>query len=79
MRSPAQVRESATPLAALDPDELTRRFDPDRMTVLEISPDRIRHRPDEDAAVLHQLPGARADLRAPTAAAAGDASGACVA
>jgi len=73
MRSPAQVREFATPLAALDPDELTRRFDPDRMTVLEISPDRIRHRTDEDAAVLDYLPGTLADPRAFTAAAAGDA------
>ena len=70
MRSSAQLRESATSLAALAPDELPRRFDPDRMTVLVIYPDHVRHHPDVDAAVLDQLPGARADLGAPTAAAA---------
>lgn len=44
---PAQVRDFAAFLAALTPDELRRRFDPERMTALEIYPE-IWDRPLEE-------------------------------
>jgi hypothetical protein len=81
VRSPAQLRESATSLAALAPDERPRRFDPDRMTALVIYPDHVRHRPDERHPALDHLLGASEDLQTFVAAvvAAGDASGVRVA
>jgi hypothetical protein len=78
---PEQVRDFAAFLAALTPAELTRRFDPQRMTALEIYPDVIWQRPEETDAPLGFLLRAFDDLQAFTAAAAaaGDAVVVCVA
>jgi hypothetical protein len=78
---PAQVRAFAAFLAALTPEELTRRFDPERMTALEIYPDVIWQRPEDTDQPLGFLLGAFDELRAFTAAAAaaGDAVVVCVA
>jgi hypothetical protein len=78
---PPQVRDFAAFLAALTPEELTRRFDPERMTALEIYPDVIWRRPEATDEPLGFLLGAFDELRAFTAAAAtaGDAVVVCVA
>jgi hypothetical protein len=78
---PPQVRDFAAFLAALTPEELTRRFDPERMTALEIYPDVIWQRPEATDEPLGFLLGAFDELRAFTAAAAtaGDAVVVCVA
>jgi len=78
---PEQVRDFAAFLAALGPVELTRRFDPERMTALEIYPDVIWQRPEETDEPLGFLLGAFAELQTFTAAAAaaGDAVVVCVA
>ena len=47
MLRPDDVRALAEHLATLDTDELTRRFDPERMTKLDIYPDVIWKRPEE--------------------------------
>ena len=74
----AQVRAIADLLAALDADELTRRFDARRMTELEIYPDPIWRRdedPDGEHTPLGWLLDAFAELQAfmVAAASAGDA------
>jgi hypothetical protein len=78
---PEQVRDFAAFLAALTPEELTRRFDPERMTALGIYPDVIWRRPEETDEPLGFLLEAFGRLRAFTAAAAaaGDAVVVCVA
>ncbi|MEJ7812206.1 MAG: YfbM family protein [Gemmatimonadaceae bacterium] len=78
---PEQVRDFATFLSALSPAQLTRRFDPERMTALEIYPDVIWQRPEETDEPLGFLLGAFEELQAFTAAAAaaGDAVVICVA
>jgi len=60
---PDQVRAFADHLAALDTDELTRRFDPERMTTLGIYPDVIWKRPEETDAPRAFLLEAFSDLR----------------
>lgn len=75
---PAQVRAIADLLAALDADELTRRFDATRMTELKIYPDPIWLRdedPDEEHTPLGWLLDAFAELQEfmAAAASAGDA------
>jgi len=75
---PAQVRAIADLLAALDADELTRRFDARRMTELKIYPDPIWRRdadPDEAHTPLGWLLDAFDELRTfmTAAARAGDA------
>src|SRR5829696_3506561 len=71
---PAQVRDFAALLAALDDDEVARRFDPARMTALGIYPD-IWERPEATDAPRAFALDAFAELRtfAAAAAAAGDA------
>ena len=59
---PDQVRALAEHLAALDTDELTRRFDPERMTKLRIYPE-IWRRPEESDAPRGFLLGAFSELR----------------
>ena len=72
---PEQVRDLAAFLGALTPDELTRRFDPPRMTALKVYPAVIWQRADDAHPPLQYLLGAFEDLRvfAAAAAAAGDA------
>jgi hypothetical protein len=72
--NPAQVRDFAAFLGALTHDELRRRFDPARMTELEIYPDVIWNRAEEEDQPLGFLLGAFDDLQAfmAAAAAAGD-------
>jgi len=60
---PDQVRALAAYLATLDGDELTRRFDPERMTKLGIYPDVIWKRPEETDAPRGFLLDAFSDLR----------------
>jgi hypothetical protein len=78
---PEQVRDFAAFLAALTPEELARRFDPERMTALEIYPDVLWQRSEETDAPLGFLLDAFESLRAftATAATAGDAVVVCVA
>ena len=78
---PEQVRDFAAFLGALTREELARRFDPARMTSLEISPAVIWRRPEETDQPLGFLLGAFDDLQAftATAAAAGEAVVVCVA
>ena len=68
--SPAQVRDFAAFLSALTHDELRRRFDPARMTELEIYPDVIWNRPEEEHDSLGFLLGAFDELQTFMAAAA---------
>lgn len=68
--SPAQVRNFAAFLGALTHDELRRRFDPVRMTELEIYPDVIWSRPEEEDQPLGFLLGAFDELQTFIAAAA---------
>jgi hypothetical protein len=73
---PAQVAQFSAFLASLTDDEFTHRFDAERMTKLEISPDLIWKRDAEtDHPPLQYLRGAFQDLRAfvATAADRGDA------
>lgn len=60
---PDQVRAMAEHLTALDTGELTRRFDPERMTKLGIYPDVIWKRPEETDAPRGFLLDAFSDLR----------------
>jgi hypothetical protein len=77
---PPQVRAFADHLAAITTDELTRRFDPVRMTKLRIYPE-IWQRPASEDEPRGYLLGAFAELRdfVGTAAAAGDALVVCIA
>lgn len=76
---PAQVRAFADHLAALTPDELTRRFDPARMTKLRIYPE-IWQRSEEEDEPRRFLLDAFGELRdfVGTAAAAGDVLVVCI-
>lgn len=78
---PEQVRALADHLAALGIDELTRRFDPERMTKLGIYPDVIWKRPEETDAARGFLLDAFSGLREYVARVAndGDAIVVCVA
>ncbi len=72
---PKQVRRFAEYLSALTPAELTRRYDPERMTNLEIYPDAIWMRPSSpDDSPLQWLLGCFSDVQRFThrAAAAND-------
>ena len=69
---PEQVRALAEHLATLSVDELTRRFDPERMTKLEIYPHVIWKRPEATDAPRGFLLGAFAELRELVANAAQD-------
>jgi hypothetical protein len=75
-----QVQWFAEHLASLTTDELSRRFDPERMTKLRIYPDVIWKRPEEEDQPRGYLLGAFADLREFVAAAAarGDAVVVCI-
>ena len=75
-----QVRWFADHLASLTDDELTSRFDPDRMTQQRIYPDVIWKRPEEEDQPRGFLLGAFADLRefVGAAAARGDAVVVCI-
>lgn len=75
-----QVRWFAEHLASLSTEELTRRFDPDRMTKLRIYPDVIWQRPEEEDFPRGWLLGAFGDLREfiGSAAAGGDAVVVCI-
>ena len=77
---PAQVRALAEHLAPLGNDELTRRFDPERMTKLGIYPTVIWKRPEETDAPRGFLLDAFAGLRefVGDAARDGDAIVVCV-
>ena len=76
---PAQVRAFAEHLASLTPDELTRRFDPARMTKLRIYPE-IWQRSDEEDDPRGFLFSAFAELRdvVGAAASADDALVVCI-
>ena len=78
---PAQVRAFAAFLAALTADELARRFDPARMTALDIYPGVIWHRAAEDDDARRFVLDAAAELQTfvADAAAAGDAVVVCIA
>ena len=75
-----QVRWFAEHLALLDSAELTRRFDPDRMTRLRIYPDVIWKRPEEEDQPRGYLLAAFTELRefVESAAAEGDAVVVCI-
>ena len=75
-----QVQWFAEHLASLTTEELTRRFDPQRMTELRIYPDPIWKRPEEEDEPRGYVLGAFADLRefVGSAAAAGDAVVVCI-
>lgn len=77
---PAQVRALAEHLAPLGNDELTRRFDPERMTKLGIYPTEIWKRPEDTDAPRGFLLDAFAGLRefVSDAARDGDAIVVCV-
>jgi hypothetical protein len=60
---PDQVRRWAAYLEALTPAELARRYDPARMTELEIYPDTIWNRPPSAETPLSWLTGCHAQLR----------------
>ena len=77
---PGQVRTFAEHLAALTTEEMTRRFDPDRMTRLRIYPDAIWKRPEEKDEPRGFLLDAFTELRDFTAGAAarGDAVVVCI-
>ena len=77
--SPDQVRDFAAFLATLSTEELTRRFDPVRMTQLKIYPE-IWMRPEEEDEPRGYLLGAFDGLRdlVTSAAAAGDAVVVCI-
>jgi len=72
---PAQVRAFAEHLASLTSNELTSRFDPARMTKLEIYPEKLWERSEETDRPRGWLLDAYAELRefAGAAASAGDA------
>ena len=57
------MRALAEHLATLDTDELTRRFDPERMTKLRIYPDVIWKRPEEGDPLRESLLDAFSELR----------------
>jgi hypothetical protein len=75
-----QVRWFGEHLASLTAEELTRRFDPDRMTELRIYPDVIWKRPEEEDEPRGYLLAAFAELRAfiTSAAARSDAVVVCI-
>ena len=75
-----QVRWWAEHLASLTDEELTRRFDPERMTQLRIYPDVIWKRPEEEDEPRGYLLGAFNELRefVASAAAGGDAMVVCI-
>ena len=75
-----QVRWFGEHLSSLSIDELSRRFDPDRMTELRIYPDVIWKRPEEEDEPRGYLIAAFTDLRefVATAAAEGDAVVVCI-
>ena len=78
--SAEQVRWFGEHLASLSTDELTRRFDPDRMTELRIYPDVIWKRPEEEDEPRGYLLAAFTELREfiTSAAARSDAVVVCI-